>query len=302
MITARRRILAGGGLLLLACNLEAAGLCLSVSPFRASSVADSASGRIQKDRLLDSLREQLGNGWRVEPAGHCPSGAVVLDLFQRPGDLVESSASTLLRVRLEWRQTPGLTLVTLEPPGRLQGDVSLWSRTLAATVRTQMLVPLQVSADAEGAAVAGDLSGPLPASGLLPPGPLRLRASAANHQPLNLDTILALGRPLQLDLHLQRLPHAAMMPGKVRKRSRIGWVAYGAGVACLSGAGWFAWRQQQAADRYRSLAENASEAQFQARWNNVRQANLWRNGLAVGALGSFGIGIALQWNEASFPW
>jgi len=93
-----------------------------------------------------------------------------------------------------------------------------------------------------------------------------------------------------------------MMPGKVRKRSRIGWVAYGAGVACLSGAGWFAWRQQQAADRYRSLAENASEAQFQARWNNVRQANLWRNGLAVGALGSFGIGIALQWNEASFPW
>lgn len=165
-----------------------------------------------------------------------------------------------------------------------------------------MLVPLQVSADAEGAVVAGDLSGTLPASGLLPPGPLKLRASAANHRPLNVDTALALGRPLQLDLHLQRFPHADKVPGGVRQRSRYGWAAYGVGVACLSGAGWFAWRQQQAADRYRSLAENASAAQFQSRWNNVRQANLWRNGLALGAVGAFGIGIALQWNEASFPW
>lgn len=298
MITASGRILAGGAVLLLSCDPGAAGLCLSVSPFRASSGADSAAVRIQKDRLLDSLREQLGSGWRVEPAGRCPGGMTILDLFQRPGDLVESSGSTLLRVRLEWRQTPGLTLVTLEPPGRLQGDVSLWSRTLAATVRTQMLVPLQVSADAEGATVAGDLSGTLPASGLLPPGPLRLRAVAANHLPLNVDTVLGLGRPVQLDLHLQRLAQA----GGGRKRSRKGWVAYGAGVACLGGAAWFAWRQQQATDRYRSLAENAPPAQFQSRWSDVRQANLLRNGLAGGSLGAFGIGIALQWNEASFPW
>jgi len=302
LTTALGRILAGGGILLLACNLEAAGLCLSVSPFRASSSVDSASVRIQKDRLLDSLREQLGSGWRVEPAGHCPSGTAILDLFQRPGDLVESSGSSLLRVRLEWRHAPGLTLVTLEPPGRLQGDVSLWSRTLAATVRTQMLVPLQVSADAEGVVVAGDLAGTLPASGLLPPGPLKLRACAPKHLPLNVDTALGLGRPLQLDLHLQRLPNAGNAPGGRGRRSRSGWVAYGTGLACLSGAGWFAWRQQQASDRYRSLAENASAAQFQSRWSDVRQANLLRNGLASGALGAFGIGIALQWNEASFPW
>ncbi|MEN9353090.1 MAG: hypothetical protein RL318_415 [Fibrobacterota bacterium] len=276
--------------------------CLSISPFRASLAADSSGSQSQKRRLMDSLQRQLGEGWRVESAGNCPSSGPVLDLFQRPGDLLETQGSSLLRVRLEWRQASGVTLVTLEPQGRLQGDVSLWARTLAATIRTQMLVPVQVSADADDARVSGDLSGILPVSGLLPPGPMKLKVNAAGRRPSALDTLLLPGKPMQLDLHLTPLPSQGISKLHSKPSTLPRWISYGVGVVAASGAGWYAWRQQVAEERYRNLGANAAPGQFSNRWDDVRQANLVRNTLAGISLGTFGIGIALHFREASFLW
>jgi hypothetical protein len=215
--------------------------------------------------------------------------------------LVDAQSGSLLRVRLEWRQTTGMTLVNLEPQGRLQGDAGLWARTLAATIRTQMLVPVQASADAEDALAGGDLSGPLPVSGLFAPGSLRFHVTARGRKARQVDTTLTIGRPVQLDLKL--LPHpVAVPPVAKRRRSNLHRFAYGLGGAVAGGAAWFAWSQQQAQERYRDLDQNAAPGQFSSRWSDVRQANLWRNGLAGLSLTTLGIGFALQLGEASFSW
>lgn len=275
--------------------------CLSVSPFRASQSGDTATVKAVKQRLLDSLRSRLGVRWQVEAAGGCPGDAPVLDLFQRPGDLVEAGGNSILRARLEWRHAAGMVIVSLEPQGRLQGDAGLWATMLEATIRTQLLVPIQVSSDAAGGSVTGDLAGLLPVSGMLPPGVVRLRVEAEGRIPVVLDTLLVPGQPLQLDVHLLPLP-VAMPASRARSARRSHWAAYGVGGLCLAGAGWFALRQASAQERYASLDAGASRSQFDSRWGDLRQANLWRNGLGGAGLGALGIGALLQLRDASFSW
>lgn len=288
-------------LLLAASGMAGVRPCLSVSPFRASQSDDTAIVKTAKHRLLDSLRSRLGVHWQVEAAGSCPSEVPVLDLFQRPGDLVEAGGNSILRARLEWRHAPGMVIVSLEPQGRLQGDAGLWATMLEATIRTQLLVPIQVSSDVRGGSVTGDLAGILPVSGMLPPGVVRLRLEADGRIPVVLDTLLEPGQPLQLDVHLLPLPVAmpAMVP---RPAARARWVAYGAGGLCLAGAGWFAIQQSSAQNKYASLDAGASRSQFDSRWRDVRQANLWRNALGGAGLGALGIGAFFQMKDASFSW
>jgi hypothetical protein len=274
--------------------------CLSVSPFRASNGADTLSVRQLRQRLVDSLGSQLGAGWKVETAGNCPESGPVLDLFQRPGDLIESGGNSVLRARLEWRQAPGMTIVNLEPQGRLQGGVDLWARMLVATIRTQMLVPVQIGADAPGVQVSGDLSGAAPVSGLLPPGPFRVTAKAEGRQSRRFDTILQPSVPLQIDLHLPLLPKPPEIRPSPSPLPR--WIAYGTAVGCFGGASWFALRQVRAQDEYRALGAGASASQFASGWQRVRQANLARNSLAGAGVGALGIGIAFHFKEASFRW
>lgn len=299
-MTLRSRI-ALAGLLASAGGIAGVRPCLSVSPFRASQSSDTVAVKAVKLRLLDSLRARLGGGWQVEAAGGCPSDAQVLDLFQRPGDLVEAGGNSLLRARLEWRHAPGMVIVSLEPQGRLQGDAGLWATMLEATIRTQLLVPIQVSSDAAGSVVTGDLAGLLPVSGMLPPGRIRLRLEAQGRVPAGLDTLLVPGLPVQLDVHLLPLP-AALPLAVPRAARRAHWVSYGVGGLCLAGAGWFALRQASARERYAGLGGDASRSQFEARWDAVRQANLWRNGLGGAGLGALGLGAFLQLRDASFSW
>jgi len=273
--------------------------CLSISPFRASGSSDSATVQSQRKRLLDSLRTQLGEDWKVEPAGKCPPGSAILDLFQRPGDFIETPGNSLLRVRLEWRHSPGPTLVTLEPQGRTGGDVSLWSRTLSITARQQMQVPLQISTDGPVSQVSGSLEGKTPLSALLPPGPFRTVLKAPGYASVAIDTQLVLGTPLQLQARMVRLPGSSV-PAVTKPSSMPRWVAYGLSAASLAGSLYFHFQQTSAQDSYRALGQDAPASSFQNRWNDVHQANLWRNTLAVSGVSCLGIGVVLHLREASF--
>jgi hypothetical protein len=268
--------------------------CLSVSPFRATLTSDTATLQ-QRVRLLDSLRAQLKDGWLVEPAGRCPQKAPTLDLFQRPGDLVEIPGNAMLRVRMEWRHVAGATIVTLEPQGHLGGDMSQWSRTLAFVAQQQMLVPVQIGSNASQTSISGSLDGIAPISALLPPGPLHLEAKAPDRISQRVDTVVQMGRPFQANFHLTKVPSA-------RPSSTPRWIAYATATACLVGAGIFAWQQERAETRYHSLGKEDSKTSFDSRWNDVRSANLWRNGLAIGGAGALGIGLAFHFREASFSW
>ena len=272
--------------------------CLSVSPFRATATRTSDTGeqRELRSRLLDSLRSQLKGSWQVEPAGHCPQNAPTLDLFQRPGDLVEISGNAMLRVRLEWRHVAGPVLVTLEPQGHIGGDLSQWSRTLAFVAQQQMLVPVQIASNVPGTVVSGSMTGTTPLSSLQPPGPFHLQAQAPQRLPQHIDTVLQMGSPFQANFRLSKA-----IPS-VRPSSTPRWIAYATATACLVGAGIFAWQQERAETRYHSLGEKDPPSSFDSHWKDVHNANLWRNGLALGSAGAFGIGLAFHLREASFSW
>jgi hypothetical protein len=71
-------------------------------------------------------------------------------------------------------------------------------------------------------------------------------------------------------------------------------------AASLAGSVYFHFQQTSAQEKYHALDQNSSAASFQNRWDDVRQANLWRNGLAISGVSCLGIGVVLHLKEASF--
>lgn len=277
-------------------SAAAESACLSISPLRLAPRDEAAALADRSAALIDLLRQELGEEWSVHTGGECPSSKPVLDLFQTPQDAADSPT----RVRLEWRGSPGSAVVALPhesgaPP--TEKDVAL---LIAQVVRTQLLS--QVSIDSRPSARVSVFArgrdrqdlGWTPVLVRRLPGPLRLELEADGFTSLQIDTALAPGQDLRLQLRLAGGPQkaSASRPGRVVWQAP--WLYYGIGGFCLAASGIFAYFQSEAQDRYSNLGPEDRDEEFSERWAELRRANLARNGTLGMAVLFGGIGVILH--------
>lgn len=279
--------------------VRAVPTCLSISPFRALSTLGNGSSSPEdlRDQVIAALRGQLDSGWIARAAGACPEAMAVLDIFQMPSDVVPSADGPNLRIRLEWHHQAGQTELFLSCPKREPPSVSVVAEQLRAVAR-QMAARLELHSSPEGAALHVTGFSPFqeefhtPMVLKSPPGAFSVEFSL-NGLVRRMDTVVVTGG--LYDIHADF--RAARIDPKVRAAIHRTWPWWSATAVSAAAAIFFEWKQSQAQIAYSSLGSTDSQARFAAKWRDLRDANLLRNGF-LGLTLILGTGSAwLEWGQ-----
>ena len=271
--------------------------CLSISPFRALPALGNGfpSPEDLRDQVIVAFRGQLDSGWIARAAGSCPDPMAILDIFQLPSDVVGSADGPSLRIRMEWHHQAGQTEFFLSCPRRAPPPAGVIAEQLRA-VALQMAARVELHSTPEGASLrlSGFPSeqGPLLAPMVLkaPPGAFTAEFSL-NGLVRRMDTVVATGG--LYDIHADfRTSHIDPLVPRVSHRTWPWWCATAAAAATSV---FFEWRQSQAQIAYSSLGAGDSPDRYSAKWNELRQANLLRNGF-------LGLTLILGTGSAWFEW
>ena len=278
-------------------RVRAVPTCLSISPFRALPAIGNGlpSPEDLRDQVLVAFRGQLDSGWIARAAGACPEAMPVLDIFQTPSDIVASADGPTLRIRLEWHHQAGQTEFFLSCPKRALPPVSVMVEQLRA-VAQQMAARVELHSYPEGATLR--LTGIPSAQPMLrtpmvlkaPPGAFSAEFSL-NGLVRRVDTVVATGG--LYDIHAD-FRTARIDPGLAPAVHRT-WPWWGATAAVAATAIFFEWKQTQAQIAYSSLGAADSQDRFAAKWRDLREANLLRNGF-------LGLTLVLGTGSAWFEW
>jgi hypothetical protein len=271
--------------------------CLSISPFRALPSLGSGlpSPEDLRDQVLLAFRGKLDSGWIARSAGTCPEPMAILDIFQLPSDLVASADGPTLRIRLEWHHQSGQTEFFLPCPKRSPPPAALIAEQLGS-VAQQMAARVELHSSPEGAQVK--CTGIQPDQAMLetpmvlktPPGAFSARFSLDGLD-RRTDTVLSTGG--LYDIHVD-FRSAHIDPG-VTSVPRKTWPWWGATAVSAATAIFFEWRQSKAQIAYSSLGAGAGQDQYSAKWRDLRDTNLLRNGF-------LGLTLVLGTGSAWFEW
>ena len=276
--------------------------CLSVSPFRAiaslAGVSDTLGPERWRDLVLQKLRSQPDSAWVFRKAGECPDSMASIDVFQLPGDVVASPSGQVLRIRLEWRHTPGQTEFFLPASGRQPPTAQRIASQLMA-VADQMMARVEITSSPNGAtvrlgaALGGQEMGRCPLVLLAPPGALSLEFSL-QEKIRRMDTLVVLGGFYEVHANFRN----SRIDPKVGLEPTRTWPFWSLTLVSTLGGIWAAREQVVAQRAYDRLKAGDDPAQFSRRWEDLRTANLLRNGLLSAGL-AFGIGATwLEWSNA----
>ncbi len=278
--------------------------CLSLSPFRAVSLVRTAaagSAETLRDQVLIELKHETDSAWIFQPAGGCPQGMAVLDVFQKNEDLVSTPQGNSLRFRLEWRQLPGMTEFFLPIPSKTLPSPLAIAEQLRA-VASQMLARVDLRSIPDSVSFRVVSAGgkiPMrstPARIVVPPGPLSLEFQ---YQQLvrRRDTLVGSGGLYDLEVNFtpSRLILASTkIPPKDTRRTWPAWAAVGLAVV---GSAWTTYQQDQAQKEYSSLGASSSGESFERKWNALREANRIRNACLGATLILAGGAGWLEWDS-----
>jgi len=274
--------------------------CLSVSPFRAVSALGhgSPSPEDLRDRVLAALNDRDDSAWIARTAGSCPESMAVLDIFQAPSDVVAAPEGPTLRFRLEWRHQPGQTEFFLPCPNRMSPSADSIAQQLRA-VAQQMSAQVSVRSTPEGIPFRVD---GLPGSGeplvtplvlKTPPGALSVEFSR-DGLVRRVDTVVSLGGLYEIDADFRTSRIDPKVVGAVHRT----WPWWGATAVAAATTIFFEWRQTQAQTAYSALGPGDPPERFSAKWSDLREANLLRNGF-LGLTLVLGTGSAwLEWSRS----
>jgi hypothetical protein len=277
--------------------VRAVPTCLSISPFRALPALGKgfASPEDLRDQVIAAFRGQLDSGWIARPAGFCPEPMAVLDIFQMPSDVVVSADGPTLRIRLEWHHQPGQTEFFLPCPKRAPPPAKDFAEQLRA-VAQQMAARVELHSVPEGAALrvtglsVAQESLRTPMILKAPPGAFSAEFSL-NGLTRRMDTVVVTGGLYEIRADFRA---AHINPGMVPTSHRT-WPWWGTTAIAAAGAIFFEWRQSNAQIAYSSLGAGDSPDRYTAKWNDLRQANLLRNGF-------LGFTLILGTGSAWFEW
>ena len=276
--------------------------CMSVSPFRAVPAlfesTDSLGPEGLRDLVLKELRRKRSDSaWFFRKAGDCPESMATIDVFQMPGDVVKGPQGQALRVRLEWRHAPGQTEFFVQVPSKAAVPVETIAQQLLV-VSEQLLAMVEVVSIPQGAEVRWGLGedsrrGTSPLVLLSPPGPLSLELTLQGKM-RRVDTVVAVGGYYSLHEDFR----VANLNAGVRFEPVKTWPLWALTLTSLLGGVWAAREQELAQRAYSRLGVSESPATFEAKWDNLRTANVLRNGLFSATL-VFGLGTAwMEWSNA----
>jgi len=271
--------------------------CLSVSPFRAVPALGRGSSGPEdlRDRVLAALNRGGDSTWIARAAGSCPDSMAVLDIFQSPSDVVAAPEGLALRFRLEWRHQPGQTEFFLPCPNRTAPPVDTIVQQLRA-VAQQMSAQVSLRSTPEG--IPFRVEGLSPAVGSFatpldlktPPGAFSVEFSR-DGLVRRVDTVVSVGGLYEIDADFR----TSRIEPKVVPVVHRTWPWWGATAIAAATTIYFEWRQTRAQSAYSSLGPTDPPDRFSARWNDLRQANLMRNGF-LGLTLVLGTGSAwLEW-------
>lgn len=274
--------------------------CLSISPFRAVSALGhgSPSPEDLRDRVLAALNSHGDSAWIARTAGSCPDAMAVLDVFQAPSDVVAGPGGPTLRFRLEWRHQPGQTEFFLPCPNRVAPPADSIALQLRA-VAQQMSARVSVRSTPEGIPfrVEGwsgselDLVTPLVLK--TPPGAFSVEFSR-DGLVRRVDTVVSVGGLYEIDADFR----TSRIDPKVVVVAHTTWPWWGATAVAAAATVFFEWRQTQAQSAYSALGPGDPPERFSAKWSDLRQANLLRNGF-LGLTLVLGTGSAwLEWGRS----
>jgi hypothetical protein len=271
--------------------------CLSISPFRALPALGKGlpSPEDLRDQVIGAFRGQLDSGWIARPAGSCPESIAILDIFQAPSDIVPSADGPSLRIRLEWHHQAGQTEFFLPCPKRAPPSAAEISEQLRA-VAQQMSARVELHSLPEGAGLRvtglGFVQDTLRTPMVLktPPGAFSAEFSLGGLT-RRMDTVVTTGGlyDIRADFRASRID-----PGLVPV-SRRTWPWWGATAAAFAATIFFEWEQTHAQHAYSALGATDSPNLFAARWGDLRQANLLRNGF-------LGLTLICGTGSAWFEW
>jgi len=278
--------------------------CLSISPLRAIPAVlggtDSLGPEGWRDQVLRALRRQRpDSAWFFRKAGECPEAQATIDVFQNPDDVVAGAGGQQLRFRLEWRHSPGQTEFFV-PAG---GKTPLPSEQIASqllAVADQMMARVELSstpsgADVQlGAALENVPLGKCPMVLLVPPGALSLQFSLGDRR-RRMDTLVAIGGfyDVAVDLRLSRIDPKTNLAAPPKT-----WPIWAlTGVSVLGSI--LAAREQFLAQRaYDRLGSTDAASEFSGRWDDLRTANILRNGFIAASLVFGSAGAWMEWSAA----
>ena len=274
--------------------------CLSISPFRAVPALGRGSPTPEdmRDRVLVALNGGGDSSWIARMAGSCPESMAVLDIFQTPSDVVAAPEGPTLRFRLEWRHQPGQTEFFLGCPNRIAPPVDSIARQLRA-VAQQMSARVSVRSTPEGTPFRVEgipgFGEPMVTPLVLktPPGAFSVEFSR-DGLVRRVDTVVSLGGFYEIDADFR----TSRIDPKVVRAAHRTWPWWSATAVAGATAIFFEWRQIQAQSAYSALGPGDPPERFAAKWSDLRQANLLRNGF-LGLTLVLGTGSAwLEWGRS----
>lgn len=274
--------------------------CLSISPFRAIPALGKGNSTPEdlRDQVLVALNRGGDSSWIARAAGACPDSMAVLDIFQTPSDLVAAPEGPALRFRLEWRHQPGQTEFFLPCPNRTALPVDSIVQQLRA-VAQQMSARVSVRSTPEGVPFRVEgLSGSR--SSLVTPMVLKTPPGAFsvefNRDGLvrRVDTVVSVGGLYEIDADFR----TSRIEPKVVPVVHRTWPWWGGTAIAAAATVFLEWRQIKAQDAYSALGPGDPPDRFAAKWSDLRQANLLRNGF-LGLTLVLGTGSAwLEWGRS----
>ncbi|HXP90823.1 MAG TPA: hypothetical protein VN931_07850 [Fibrobacteria bacterium] len=274
--------------------------CLSISPFRAiPALGRGPSGPEDlRDQVLEALNRGGDSSWIARSAGSCPESMAVLDIFQAASDVVAAPEGPTLRFRLEWRHQPGQTEFFLPCPNRIAPPVDSIAQQLRAVAR-QMSAQVSVRSTPEGIPFrvegwsGSDLDLVTPLVLKTPPGAFSVEFSRGGLV-RRVDTVVSTGGLYEIDADFRTSRIDPKVVGSMRRT----WPWWGATAVAAATTIFFEWRQTQAQSAYSALGPGDPPGRFSARWSDLREANLLRNGF-LGLTLVLGTGSAwLEWGRS----
>lgn len=275
--------------------------CMSVSPLRAvpavSDGADSLGPEAWRDLLLKELRrKRTDSAWFFRKAGECAESMATIDVFQNPDDVVSGAQGSAMRIRMEWRHAPGQTEFFVQiPRGGAVPLAEIAQQILV--VSEQLLAMVEVASIPDGAEARWG-SGEdarrafCPFVLLSPPGPLSLELTLQG-KVRRMDTVVAVGGYYSLREDFR----VANLNAGVKFEPVKTWPLWALTLTSLLGGVWAAREQVVAQRAYSRLGPGESAKTFEARWDNLRTANVLRNGLFSVTV-VFGLGTAwVEWTN-----